>query len=69
MPITTAHDHGPAAPQHQAAEVPEGFWYSVKRRVLGPPLVTEHMSCCDSAGATASTGPLLVGLAGTELKE
>ena len=27
----------------QAAEVPDGFWYSVKRRVLGPPLVTEQL--------------------------
>ena len=29
--------------QHQAVEMPEGFWYSVKRRVLGPPLVTEQL--------------------------
>jgi hypothetical protein len=28
---------------HQAVEMPEGFWYSVKRRVLGPPLVTEQL--------------------------
>ncbi len=27
----------------RGAEVPEGFWYSVKRRVLGPPLVTEQL--------------------------
>ena len=33
----------PAAPRRQVAEVPEGFWYSVKRRVLGPPLVTEQL--------------------------
>jgi amino acid transporter len=28
----------------QAADVPDGFWYAVKRRVLGPPLVTEQLS-------------------------
>jgi len=27
----------------QAAELPDGFWYSVKRRVLGAPLVTEQL--------------------------
>jgi amino acid transporter len=26
------------------AEVPDGFWYGVKRRVLGPPLVTEQLT-------------------------
>jgi hypothetical protein len=31
------------APLHRDAEVPEGFWYGVKRRVLGPPLVTEQL--------------------------
>ncbi|HEY1323357.1 MAG TPA: hypothetical protein VGF32_24075, partial [Streptosporangiaceae bacterium] len=31
------------APRRLPAEVPEGFWYSVKRRVLGPPLVTEQL--------------------------
>lgn len=31
------------APHRQPAELPEGFWYSVKRRVLGPPLVTEQL--------------------------
>jgi hypothetical protein len=34
----------PGASPRQAAEVPEGFWYSVKRRVLGPPLVTEQLA-------------------------
>ena len=33
----------PAAPRRQPAELPEGFWYSVKHRVLGPPLVTEQL--------------------------
>jgi amino acid transporter len=33
----------PPAPRRQPAELPEGFWYSVKRRVLGPPLVTEQL--------------------------
>jgi amino acid transporter len=28
---------------HRDAELPEGFWYGVKRRVLGPPLVTEQL--------------------------
>ena len=27
----------------QADELPETFWYSVKRRMLGPPLVTEQL--------------------------
>jgi amino acid transporter len=27
-----------------AGDVPEGFWYNVKRRVLGPPLVNEDLS-------------------------
>jgi amino acid transporter len=31
------------APLHRDAELPEGFWYGVKRRVLGPPLVTEQL--------------------------
>ncbi|HEY1323761.1 MAG TPA: amino acid permease, partial [Streptosporangiaceae bacterium] len=31
------------APRRPPAEVPEGFWYSVKRRMLGPPLVTEQL--------------------------
>jgi amino acid transporter len=26
-----------------AGELPDGFWYGVKRRVLGPPLVTEQL--------------------------
>jgi len=26
------------------ADVPDGFWYAVKRRVLGPPLVTEQLT-------------------------
>src|SRR6478609_1829210 len=30
-------------PQRPPAELPEGFWYSVKCRVLGPPLVTEQL--------------------------
>ena len=24
-------------------DLPEGFWYSVKRRLLGPPLVNEQL--------------------------
>src|ERR1017187_1959486 len=28
---------------HRVGELPDGFWYSVKRRVLGPPLVTEQL--------------------------
>ncbi len=37
----TAREPFPALAQ--AADVPDGFWYSVKRRVLGPPLVTEQL--------------------------
>jgi hypothetical protein len=33
----------PPAPRRQPAELPEGFWYSVKCRALGPPLVTEQL--------------------------
>jgi amino acid transporter len=36
--VTTA-----SVPRRQPAELPEGFWYTVKRRVLGPPLVTEQL--------------------------
>jgi hypothetical protein len=32
-----------AAVDMTTAELPEGFWYSVKTRVLGPPLVTEQL--------------------------
>jgi len=32
-----------AAADMAAAELPEGFWYSVKTRALGPPLVTEQL--------------------------
>jgi len=28
----------------QVTEPPEGFWYAVKHRVLGPPLVTEQLT-------------------------
>ena len=38
-PATTAA----VAPRRQPAELPEGFWYSVKCRTLGPPLVTEQL--------------------------
>ncbi|HEY1323177.1 MAG TPA: hypothetical protein VGF32_23165, partial [Streptosporangiaceae bacterium] len=38
---TTAANAGSSL--HQAAELPEGFGYTVKRRVLGPPLVTEQL--------------------------
>jgi amino acid transporter len=34
----------PGPPPAAATEVPDGFWYSVKRRVLGPPLVTEQLT-------------------------
>jgi hypothetical protein len=39
--LTTAAEAGSS--RHQAAELPEGFWYAVKRRALGPPLVTEQL--------------------------
>ena len=39
--LTTAAEAGSS--HHQAAELPEGFGYTVKRRVLGPPLVTEQL--------------------------
>ena len=41
--LTTAA--GAGSSRRQAAELPEGFWYTVKRRVLGPPLVTEQLTC------------------------
>ena len=31
-------------PQHPVPELPDGFWYAAKRRLLGPPLVTEQLS-------------------------
>jgi amino acid transporter len=30
--------------QHPVPELPDGFWYAAKRRVLGPPLVTEQLT-------------------------
>jgi hypothetical protein len=36
------HQVGPA--QHQVPELPDGFWYGAKRRLLGPPLVTEQLA-------------------------
>jgi amino acid transporter len=33
-----------STPQHQVPELPDGFWYAAKRRLLGPPLVTEQLS-------------------------
>ena len=39
---TTADLTGPA--QHQVPELPDGFWYGAKRRLLGPPLVTEQLN-------------------------
>jgi hypothetical protein len=31
-------------PAIHAPEVPDEFWYTVKRRVFGPPLVTEQLT-------------------------
>ena len=31
-------------PQHDVPELPDGLWYSAKRRLLGPPLVTEQLA-------------------------
>jgi len=38
--------HSPGVVSHpvQIAELPDGFWYRVKRQVLGPPLVTEQLT-------------------------
>jgi len=45
MTTTTAGDNLSARPARDLAPEPcEGFWYQVKRRVLGPPLVTEQLS-------------------------
>src|SRR6201986_852893 len=33
----------PVPAPSQLTELPDGFWYAVKRRVLGPPLVTEQL--------------------------
>jgi amino acid transporter len=30
--------------QHQVPELPDGLWYGAKRRLLGPPLVTEQLT-------------------------
>ena len=41
------HGTGPgsvAGPAHRLAELPDGFWYAAKRRLLGPPLVTEQLA-------------------------
>ena len=31
-------------PQHPVPELPDGLWYAAKRRLLGPPLVTEQLT-------------------------
>jgi amino acid transporter len=33
-----------SSPQHQVPELPDGLWYAAKRRLLGPPLVTEQLT-------------------------
>ena len=33
-----------SSPQHQVPELPDGFWYAAKRRLLGRPLVTEQLA-------------------------
>ena len=33
-----------SSPQHQVPELPDGLWYATKRRLLGPPLVTEKLT-------------------------
>jgi hypothetical protein len=33
-----------SSPQHQVPELPDGFWYTAKRSLLGPPLVTEQLT-------------------------
>jgi len=43
LPARVAKPREPVSPPQQAAEPPDGFWYSVKRRVLGPPLVNEQL--------------------------
>jgi amino acid transporter len=50
------------SPQHQVPELPDGFWHAAKRRLLGPPLVTEQLTasaypsrslsaCCPATGS------------------
>ena len=39
--LTTVAEAGSS--RHQVAELPEGFGYALKRRVLGAPLVTEQL--------------------------
>jgi hypothetical protein len=56
------------SPQHQVPELPDGLWYTVKRRLLGAPLVTERLtserlskaagSACTARSASAETGIL-----------
>jgi amino acid transporter len=43
LPARTAAAPWAGSSPRRAAEMPDGFWYSVKRRVLGPPLVTEQL--------------------------
>ena len=40
--VAAADLTGPA--QHQVPELADGFWYGAKRRLLGPPLVTEQLT-------------------------
>jgi amino acid transporter len=43
LPARTAAAPWAGSSPRQLAEMPDRFWYSVKRRVLGPPLVTEQL--------------------------
>jgi len=40
---TLATAAGAGSSRQPAADLPEGFWYTTKRRLLGPPLVTEQL--------------------------
>jgi hypothetical protein len=37
LPVSAGTGPAGGSPRHQVAELPEGFWYSAKRRLLGPP--------------------------------
>jgi len=37
------------SPQHQVPELPDDVWYAAKRRLLGPPLVTEQLASAETA--------------------
>ena len=51
--VGAAQSGRPILPEPARADLPESFWYSVKRRLLGPPMVNEQLQQPASVKALA----------------